>query len=68
MPGLGINDDMSARGVQGAACGKTEREGEKSDEKAAKFYHGNKNRCTLIAAAWLATGESSALRRRAATN
>ena len=59
MTGLRIDDDMGgASCVQGAAGRETEREGENDDEKAAKFYHDNKNRCTLIAAAWLATGES----------
>jgi hypothetical protein len=58
MAGLRVNDDMSARGVEDAARRKAEREDEKSDEKAAKIYHGNKNRCTLIAAGWLATSES----------
>jgi hypothetical protein len=58
MAGLRVNDDMGASCLEGATCRKTERQGEKSDEKVAKFYHGNKNRCTLIAAGWLATGES----------
>jgi hypothetical protein len=58
MASLRVNNDMGASCVEGATCGKTERQGEKSDEKVAKFYHGNKNRCTLNAAGWLATGES----------
>jgi hypothetical protein len=49
---------MGASCVEGAARGKPKRQGEKSDEKAARFYHGNKNRCTLIAVGWLATDES----------
>jgi hypothetical protein len=55
---LRIDDDIGARSLERAASGQTEREREKSDEKAAGNYHGNKNRCTLIAGASLATAES----------
>jgi hypothetical protein len=49
---------MSASCVEGAARGKAEREGENNDEETARFYHGNENRCTLIAVGRLATRES----------
>jgi hypothetical protein len=55
--GLRVNDDLGAGGVKRVGCRKTEQE--KSDEKAAKNYHVNKNRCTLIAVAFFATGESA---------
>jgi hypothetical protein len=49
---------VGACSVQGVAPRQSESERKQSNEKAAKSVHVNKNRCTLIAAACLATGES----------
>jgi hypothetical protein len=64
---LRIKDHLGAGGMKRAAGRKAKRESEKSDEKTAKIYHGNKNRSTLIAAATLATGESGGISQKRPT-